>query len=104
MNPTNNHDERIATMLFATVYQLYHTNVEQQGRTKEQLDEIIRWLTGHDEKKIKNAKAMQLQVNMENKAKDCYEKLGFKRIPNANCDIGNGFVMNDYVMELSILN
>ena len=55
-----------------------------------------------DEIKNKHAKALQLQVNRENKAKDFYEKLGFKIIQTANFDIGNGYFMNDYVMELSV--
>ena len=54
-----------------------------------------------DEIKTKGAKALQLQVNRENKAKDFYEKLGFKIIQTANFDIGNGYFMNDYVMELA---
>jgi len=55
-----------------------------------------------DEIKAKGAKALQLQVNRENKAKDFYEKLGFKIIQTADFDIGNGYFMNDYVMELSL--
>ena len=55
-----------------------------------------------DEIKNKHAKALQLQVNRENKAKDFYEKLGFKIIQTANFDIGNGYFMNDYVMELPL--
>lgn len=55
-----------------------------------------------DEIKVKGAKALQLQVNRENKAKDFYEKLGFKIIQTADFDIGNGYFMNDYVMELPI--
>ena len=53
-----------------------------------------------DEIKDKHAKAMQLQVNRQNKAKDFYERLGFKIIKTADFDIGNGYFMNDYVMEL----
>ena len=46
-----------------------------------------------------HATSLQLQVNRHNKAKDFYEKLGFKIIQTADFDIGNGFFMNDYVME-----
>lgn len=55
-----------------------------------------------DEIKEKAAKALQLQVNRQNKAKDFYEKLGFKIIKTADFDIGNGYFMNDYVMELTL--
>jgi diamine N-acetyltransferase len=50
----------------------------------------------------KNAKAIQLQVNRENKAKDFYHKLGFRIIETADFDIGNGYFMNDYIMELTV--
>lgn len=49
--------------------------------------------------KQRNAKALQLQVNRYNKARDFYEKLGFTVIKVADVDIGNGYFMNDYVME-----
>ena len=52
MNNTNNHDERIAKMTFASVYPLYLTKVERKGRTKEELVQVIEWLTGYDEKKL----------------------------------------------------
>lgn len=50
---------------------------------------------------IKNtkAKALQLQVNRFNKAKSFYEKLGFVVIDEKDFDIGNGYFMNDFVME-----
>jgi hypothetical protein len=53
MNNSNNHDERMAKMTFATVYPHYVTKVEKKGRTKKELHEVIEWLTGFDEKKIK---------------------------------------------------
>lgn len=40
---------RIFTMSFASVYPLYIKKVEKKGRTKEEVDEIIFWLTGYDE-------------------------------------------------------
>lgn len=55
-----------------------------------------------DEIKTKGAKALQLQVNRENKAKDFYEKIGFKIIKTADFDIGNGYFMNDYVMNYEL--
>ncbi|UBM59502.1 DUF2200 domain-containing protein [Marinilongibacter aquaticus] len=46
MKTTPEHDERIAKMTFASVYPHYITKVERKGRTKEELDEVIAWLTG----------------------------------------------------------
>ncbi len=45
------------------------------------------------------AVSLQLQVNRHNQAKNFYEKLGFKVIAQADFDIGNGYFMNDYIME-----
>lgn len=47
-----NHDERIAKMSFASVYPHYADKVEKKGRTKEELHQVIEWLTGFDEKKL----------------------------------------------------
>ncbi|MBC1349994.1 DUF2200 domain-containing protein [Listeria welshimeri] len=41
--------QRIYTMSFASVYPLYIQKVEKKGRTKEEVDEIIFWLTGYNE-------------------------------------------------------
>lgn len=58
---TTNHDERFAKMSFATVYPLYLAKVEKKGRTKEELQEVIEWLTGYDEKKLQSL--LQEKVN-----------------------------------------
>ena len=47
-------EERIAKMTFASVYPLYVEKVEKKGRTKKELHEVIKWLTGYDEKKLKS--------------------------------------------------
>lgn len=52
MNSTSHHDERIAKMTFASVYPHYVTKVEKKNRTKEELHQVIKWLTGYDEKKL----------------------------------------------------
>ncbi|MDR6567506.1 MULTISPECIES: DUF2200 domain-containing protein [Chitinophaga] len=51
MDNSNTHN-RIAKMTFASVYPLYVTKVERKGRTKEELHQIIEWLTGFDNKKL----------------------------------------------------
>ena len=51
MNTSDTHNQRMANMTFATVYPLYLTKVEKKGRTKEELDQVIEWLTGFNNKK-----------------------------------------------------
>lgn len=43
---------RIYTMTFASVYILYIAKVERKGRTKDEVDEVIRWLTGYSQKEL----------------------------------------------------
>ena len=52
MSNSNVHDQRIAKMSFASVYPLYLQKVEKKGRTKEELHQVIEWLTGFDDKKL----------------------------------------------------
>jgi hypothetical protein len=43
---------RIYTMSFASVYPLYVAKAEKKGRTKAEVDEIIRWLTGYSQDQL----------------------------------------------------
>ncbi|KAF2326827.1 DUF2200 domain-containing protein [Flavobacterium ginsenosidimutans] len=45
--------ERIYKLLFSSVYPLYIQKVEKKGRTKEELDIVIKWLTGYTDKQLK---------------------------------------------------
>ncbi|MCK3684330.1 DUF2200 domain-containing protein [Maribellus sp. YY47] len=51
MKTTQEHNEKIAKMTFAAVYPLYIRKVESKGRTKEELNRVIEWLTGFNESK-----------------------------------------------------
>jgi hypothetical protein len=52
MKVTPEQNERIAKMTFASVYPHYITKVVTKGRTKEELLQVITWLTGYNEKKL----------------------------------------------------
>ncbi|QRM89656.1 DUF2200 family protein [Lacinutrix sp. WUR7] len=52
MSTTSHHDARIAKMTFASVYPHYVEKVEKKARTKEELHQVIHWLTGYNEQKI----------------------------------------------------
>lgn len=82
---------------------IYHLNKiyvlpDQQGKNigKKILSYICK------EVKKAGARSLQLNVNHYNKAIHFYEKQGFKIIRNEDIDIGNGYFMNDYVMELDL--
>jgi hypothetical protein len=52
MNNSNAHNQRFAKMIFASVYPMYVAKVEKKDRTKKELNQVIEWLTGFDDKKL----------------------------------------------------
>ena len=52
MKVTPEHNARIAQMTFSSVYPHYVAKVEKKGRTKEELHQVIEWLTGFEEKRL----------------------------------------------------
>ena len=71
---------------------------DQQGKN------IGKQLIGYVISEIKKtgATSLQLNVNRNNKALHFYQKLGFKIIRQEDNDIGSGYFMNDYVLELKL--
>lgn len=68
---------RIFGMSFASVYPLYLQKVTKKGRTKRELDDVVEWLTGYDEKKLK--KVIDGQVDLET---------FFAKAPRMNPNVG----------------
>ena len=54
MKATAKLNERIAKMKFASVYPHYVNKIENKGRTKKELFQVIEWLTGYDESKLQD--------------------------------------------------
>ena len=83
-----------------SIYKLHKIYIlaSQQGKGtgKFVIEKIIERI------KTAGATALQLQVNRNNKAKSFYEKLGFVEIDKIKLDIGNGYFMDDYIMELTV--
>ena len=52
MKITTEHNQRIANMTFASVYPHYIAKVEKKGRTKEELHQVITWLTGFSDSQL----------------------------------------------------
>lgn len=53
----------IYAMSFARVYPLYVAKAEKKGRTKEEVDEVIRWLTGYSQKELESQ--IEADTNLE---------------------------------------
>lgn len=67
---------RIYSMSFASVYPHYVTKAEKKGRTKEDVDEIIRWVTGYTQRKLQSQ--LKKEVDVETFFKEA-SKLNTKR-------------------------
>lgn len=90
MKTTPEHDARIANMTFASVYPHYVTKVEKKGRTKEELHQVITWLTGFD--------LVQLQKLIDEKATfaDFFERANL----NTNAHLITGVICGYRVEEI----
>ena len=73
-----------------------HPRHSCKGVGKKLIDYIINDIVGY------GATILELNVNRHNKAVGFYKKLGFRIVGEANIDIGEGYFMNDYVMQLQI--
>lgn len=54
---------RIFTTAFASVYPMYIQKVERKNRTKDEVDQIIRWLTGYNDQELK--KQIEQEIDFE---------------------------------------
>ena len=60
MKVTAEKNEKVANLIFSTIYPLYLNRLKKNGRTKKELNQVIEWLTGFNEN--------ELQELIENKA------------------------------------
>ncbi len=90
MKNAKTHDEKIAEMTFSSVYPHYVAKVEKKGRTKEELHQVITWLTGFSEKK--------LQKFIENPA--TFEAFFKEATPHPNAHLITGVICGHRVEEL----
>ncbi len=80
MSTTSHHDERLAKMTFSSVYPHYIAKVEKKGRTKNELHQVIDWLTGF------NTKTLQKLIKNEVTFKHFFAKATLN--PNAHLITG----------------
>jgi hypothetical protein len=91
MKTTPEHNERIAKMSFASVYPHYISKVEKKGRTQDELLEVIEWLTGFSEKRLKEL--------IDEKA--TFEDFFDKATLNPNVHLITGMICGYRVEEIS---
>ena len=52
MKVTAEKNEKLANMIFGSIYPLYWNRLEKNGRTREEFHQVLEWFTGFDEKKL----------------------------------------------------
>jgi hypothetical protein len=90
MNISDTHHQRMANMTFASVYPLYLEKVRKKGRTEEELQQVIEWLTGFDVPKQ--------QELMQNKAS--FETFFQQASLNPNAHLITGMICGYRIEEI----
>jgi hypothetical protein len=90
MKVTAEKNEKVANMIFASIYPLYLNRLEKNGRTKEEFHQVIEWFTGFNEEK--------LQALIEEKA--TYRTLFQKAKINPNAHMIKGVVCGYRIEEI----
>jgi len=91
MTTTTEHNERIAKMTFASVYPHYVAKVEKKDRTKEELHQVIEWLTGFDDN------ALQKMID----EKVTFETFFQKAKLNSNASLITGVICGYRIEEIT---
>jgi hypothetical protein len=90
MNNSDTHNQRIAKMTFASVYPMYLAKIEKKGRTKEELHQVIEWLTGFD----------NIQLQKQIKEKSTFEIFFQHASLNPNAHLITGVICGYRVEEI----
>jgi hypothetical protein len=90
MSTSSDHDERMAKLTFSSVYPHYVVKVEKKGRTKEELHQVIKWLTGF------NDKVLQKQID----DKVTFEQFFQRAKLNPNAHLITGMICGYRIEEI----
>jgi hypothetical protein len=96
-------NERIYKMTFGSVYPLYIQKIEKKGRTKEEVDEILFWMTGYKKKDIE--KHREIGTDFEtffNKAPKINPNI--KKITGVICGIRVEEIEDDIIQKVRYLD
>ena len=93
----------IYTMSFAKIYPLYLAKAEKKGRTKTEVDEIIRWLTGYSQEGL--AAQLEKQANLETFIADAPQLNPAREMGKAmSCGVGEVAVAAATMREIRYLD
>ena len=90
MKVTPEKNKKVASMVFSSIYPLYLDRLKKNGRTKEELDQVIEWFTGFD--------PMALQTLLDEKA--TYDTFFNRAKINPNAPLIKGVVCGYRIEEI----
>lgn len=90
MKVTDEHNARVAKLTFASVYPHYITKVEKKDRTRDELHQVIEWLTGYNTE--------QLQAHID--AKSTFEVFFQNATLNPNAHLITGVICGYRIEEI----
>lgn len=102
MTDTSHHDERIAKMSFASIYPHYIQKVEKKGRTKDELHQVITWLTGYSLKELESMIADK--TNFEDFFKQAHLNPNARYIKGVICGYRVEEITNDITRNVRYLD
>ncbi len=96
MQVTPEKNEKVAQMVFASIYPLYLNRLEKNGRTKEEFHHVLEWFTGFDEE------TLQILIDKKVTYKTFFQKA--KINPNAHLIKGVvcGYRIEDIAEEFNV--
>ena len=90
MIENDKHNEKIAKIVFTAVYPCYVTKIERKGRTTDELHQVIKWLTGYDDKRL------QTLIDKKVTLKDFFKKAKI----NKNAHLISGIICGYRIKEI----
>lgn len=90
MKVTAEKNEQVANMVFGSIYPLYLNRLEKNGRTKDELDQVLRWFTGLDQS------ALDHIIESKETYRDLFEKASI----HANAHLIKGVVCGYRIEEI----
>ncbi len=93
---------RIYTVSFASVYPFYVAKAEKKGRTKLEVDEIIRWLTGYSPKKLESH--LKKQTNFETFFGEAHLNPARKLVKGVVCGVRVEDIQDPLMREIRYLD
>ncbi len=79
MKVTAEKNEKVANLIFSTIYPLYLNRLKKNGRTKKELNQVIEWLTGFNENELEQLIENKVTFRTFFKKEKIFQRKTYKR-------------------------